>query len=288
MKSADTPGARAMHLCRIGMKHLAASPEPLIGRDAQARQLRTAMREKRSHLIYGPLHSGKTFLIGKVLGELPASERRRCITWTGPASRRQLVEHLIRELFLAGDPFVRKKVQADRCDDSTLGQWIAEQSAIRLRGILFTAVEQADYWFFLDHLSSVSHALAQFLKEMMYRTKAAVYITGYGYSQTEIGFAWSLYWTDEYRVHLGPLPEPAARELLEKSIERFALTSLDLDGFRKEILHLSGNLPGAIVKMCELAANPRYHYGHQVKVKLIHVDYLLQSNRVSSARACLS
>jgi hypothetical protein len=277
-----------MQLCGTAMKHATASLERLIGRDAEARDLRAAIRERRSELVWGPLHSGKTFLIANVLAELPASHRRRCITWTGPASRRQVVEHLIRGLFLAGDPFVRKKVQADRCDDSTLGQWIGEQSAVRLRGILFTAAEQGDYWFFLDHLSPVSHAFAELLKEIIYRTKTPVYITGYGYSQAEIGFAWSLYWTDKYRVHLGPLSEPSARELLERSIERFALTSLDLDGFRKKILHLSGNLPGAIVKMCELAANPRYHYGDQVKLKLIHVDYLLQSNRLSSATACLS
>ena len=87
----------------------------------------------------------------------------------------------------------------------------------------------------------------------------------------------------------GPIgPARAARELLERCIERFALTSLDLDDFREEMLHLSGNLPGAIVKMCEMAANPRYHYGDRVKLKLVHVDYLLQSNRLSSATACLS
>jgi hypothetical protein len=50
-----------------------------------------------------------------------------------------LVEHLVRELFLTGDPFVRKKAQADRGDEGTLGHWIIAQSALRLRGILFTA-----------------------------------------------------------------------------------------------------------------------------------------------------
>ena len=30
--------------------------------------------------------------------------------------------------------------------------------------------------------------------------------------------------------------------------------------------------------MCELAANPRYHYGDQIKIKLVHVDYLIRRN----------
>lgn len=270
---------------QMAMKHAAPSLERLIGRDSESRQLRAVIRERRSQLIWGPMHSGKTFLIANVLAELPATEKRKCIEWAGPGTRRQLVEHLVRGLFLAGDPFVRKKVQADRCDELTLSRWIAEQSAVRLRGILFTAAEQGDYWFFLDHLSSVSHAFAELLKEIMYRTKTPVYLTGHGYSQAEIGYAWSLYWTDEYRLHVGPLSEPWARELLERCIERLALASLDLGDFREGILHLSGNLPGAIVKMCELAANPRYHYGDRVKLKLIHVDYLLQSNRLPSATA---
>ncbi len=272
----------------MAMKHAAASRERLIGRDSENRQLRAAIRERRSQLVWGPVHSGKTFLIANVLAQLPATERRKCIEWAGPATRRELVEHLVHGLFLAGDPFVRKKVQADGCDESALTRWIGEQSAVRLRGILFTAAEQGEYWFFLDHVSSLSHAFAELLKEIMHRTKTPVYLTGHGYSQAEIGCAWSLYWTDEYRLHLGPLPEVSARELLEQCIERFALASLDLGDFREEILHLSGNLPGAIVKMCELAANPRYHYGDRVKVKLIHVDYLLQSSRLSSAMTCPS
>jgi hypothetical protein len=260
----------------------------LVGREAETRQLRGALRQQRSQLIWGPSDSGKTFLIANVLADLPASDRRKCISWAGPATRRQLVEHLVRGLFLAGDPFVRKKVQADQCDELTLSRWIGEQSAVRLRGILFSAAEQGDYRFFLDHLPPASHAFAELLKQIMYRTKTAVYLTGNGYSRAGIGHARSLYWTDEYRLHLGPLSEMSARELLERCIERFALSSLDLDGFREGILRLSGNLPGAIIKMCKLAANARYHYGDRVKLKLVHVDYLLQSSRLSSATACLS
>lgn len=265
------------------MRQADASLERLIGREAEARRLRAALRGRQSQLVWGPLDSGKTFLIANVLAELPINERQKCICWAGTATRRQFVEHLIRELFLAGDPFVRKKVQADSCDELSLNRWIGEQSAIRLRGILFTAAERGDYRFFLDHLPPLSHAFARFLKEIMYRTKTPVYLTGHGYSQAEIGYAWSLYWTDEHRLHLGAVSESAARELLEMCIERFSLTLLDLDGFREEFLSLSGHFPGAIVKMCELAANPRYQYGDRVKLKLLHVDYLLKSKRFFSA-----
>jgi hypothetical protein len=265
------------------MAQVSAPLERLIGRAAEARHLQAALHDRRSQLIWGPPDSGKTFLISNVLAELPLCERRKCLCWAGPASRRQLVEHFVRGLFLAGDPSVRKKVQADGCDELTRSRWIARQSALRLRGILFTAAEQGDYHFFLDHLTPVSHAFAELLKEIMYHTKTPVYIAGHGYSQAEIGYAWSLYWTDEYRLHLGSLPEMAARDLLERCIETFSLRSLNPNGFREEILRLSGNLPGAIVKMCAMAATPRYRYGDRVKLKLLHMDYLLQTNRIFSA-----
>jgi AAA ATPase domain len=256
--------------------------ERVIGRDTEMRQLRAALRDRRSQLIWGPADSGKTFLIANVLADLPANERRKCICWAGPASRRQLVEHLIRELFLAGDPFVCAKVRQDRCREATLSRWIGEQSALRLRGILFTAAEKGEYRIFLDHLAPVSAAFAQLLKEVMYRAKTPVYLTGHGYSYAELGHAWSLYWTDEYRIRLGPISEEAARELMEISEHRFGLGALDPEAFREDLLRLSGHLPGSIVKMCELAAHPRYHYGDQLKLKLLHVDYLLHAKRLSS------
>jgi hypothetical protein len=103
-----------------------------------------------------------------------------------------------------------------------------------------------------------------------------------GFSHAEIGYAWSIYFTPQYHIKLGPLPESASRELLEQCIQRFGLASLDLEGFREDVLRLSGQLPGSIINMCQLAADPHYHYGDHVKIKLIHVDYLLRTSTVHS------
>lgn len=254
--------------------------ERLLGRENELRRLRAAIRKRQSKLIWGTADAGKTFLIKKVLSDLPEPERRKCVYWTGTASRRRLVEHLIRELYLAGDPLVRKKVHADGASERTLNRWVNDQSLLRLRGILFSAANQGDYVLFLDHLPSPSLAMAHFLKELIHRTKTPVYLTCLGNSHGEIGFAWRLYWTDEYRIHLGPLTAGPARELLEISIQRFGLGSLDLEGFHENVLRLSQHLPGSIVKMCQIAADPRYHYGDRVKIELVHVDYLMHASRV--------
>jgi hypothetical protein len=265
------------------MAIVAALSDGLVGREQELRRLRAAILHRRSQLIWGPPHAGKSFLIQHALAQLSAAIRGKCICWSGPATGRELAAHLLRELYRAGDPLVCAKVRADRAGESTLDRWLRKQSLLRMRGILYSATERGDYRFFLDHLPAPTHKMAHFLKELMYRCKTPIYFTGHGYSAAEIGYAWSLYWADEYRLRLEPLNENLARDLLEACIREFSLSGLDLAGFREDILHLSGRLPGSIVKMCELAADPRYHYRDQVKVKLIHVDYLLQAHRFASS-----
>ena len=121
--------------------------------------------------------------------------------------------------------------------------------------------------------------MARLMKEIMYRCETPVYLIARGMSQQEIGYAWSLYWNDSLRLHLGALHEKHARELLELCIRDFGLNSLDLEDFREEVLRLSGLLPGSILKMSRLATDSRYHYGDRIKIKLVHVDYLMQSNQ---------
>jgi hypothetical protein len=123
--------------------------------------------------------------------------------------------------------------------------------------------------------------MARLMKEIMYRCETPVYLIARGMSPTEIGYAWSLYWNDSLRLHLDPLHEKDARELLESCIKDFGLNSLDLEDFREEFLRLSGRLPGSILKMSKLAADSRYHFGDRIKIKLVHVDYLMQSNKLA-------
>jgi len=256
-----------------------AQIEALVGRKEELRRVNAAIHKRKSLLIWGPTDAGKTALIETAIRELPDAEQRKCAHWTGAASRRQLLSHFVGRLYELGDPFVRMKVHADGATEVSLKRWLDKQTSLRLRGILFTASTQGDYRFFVDHFPPLTHNMARLMKEIMYRCKTPIYLAARDHSQGEIGYAWSLYWNDGLRVHLGPLSERAASELLEACIGRFGLTSLDLGDFREDILRLSGHLPGSIVKMCELASHDRYHYGDQIKVKLVHVDYLMQTNQ---------
>jgi hypothetical protein len=266
---------------RLARMAESAQLETLVGRTEELRELRAAIQQGQSRLVWGPMDVGKTALIKTVLRELPEAERRKCIYCAGAAHGKQVLSHFVGRLYELGDSFVRKKVHADGATGTTLNRWLHKQTGLRLRGILFTASTQSDYRFFLDHLHPPTHHMARLMKEIMYRCETPIYLAARGYSQGQIGYAWSLYWNDALRVHLRPLTDRTARDLLEVCIRSFGLASLNLEDFRDAILRLSGHLPGSIVKMCELASHARYRYGDQIKVELVHVDYLMQANRPS-------
>ena len=260
-----------------------AQREALIGRKDELRELRVAIEKRESRLLWGPMDAGKTALIKAAITALSGAERRNSVFWTGAASIRELLSHFVGQLYELGDSFVRKKVHADGATEIPLNRWLRKQSSLRLRGILFSASTQGDYRFFLDHFPPPTHNMARLMKEIMYRCKTPIYLAARGFSQHEIGYAWSLYWHDALRVHVGPLNQRAARELLEICIRNLRLDSLDLEDFREDILRLSGHLPGSIVRMCELASDSRYHYGDRIKINLVHVDYLMHSSPSSMA-----
>ncbi|HZP01992.1 MAG TPA: hypothetical protein VFD30_17020, partial [Terriglobia bacterium] len=144
-----------------------------------------------------------------------------------------------------------------------------------LKGAVYRSMEKGHYWVFLDHVAPLSRAVVKVVQELMWMRNTPVFLLARGTTEREAGLVGNLYWGKRQQLSLGPLPEQDAAELLEWCVEEYGLQKLDLTGFRQEVLRLSGLVPGAIIKMCQLAANPRYQYGSQIKTKLIHIDYMM-------------
>jgi hypothetical protein len=121
-------------------------------------------------------------------------------------------------------------------------------------------------------------AVAKVVRELVWMRNTPVYLVARGSGPEEVGHAANMYWDERQRLILEPLHGSAARELLEWCIRRFGLARLNLDDFREAVLSMSGHNPGVLVKMCELAAEPRYHYGSRIKTRLIHIDCLMSLN----------
>ena len=270
-----------------GKLSIAPWPPPMfVDRESEGSRLRDAILKCQTLMIEGPAGIGKTALIAKVIHSLPEDMTARCVYVAGMNNLQDLLRRLIRILYEAEDPRLRRQLHGERVSTLSFAGWLKELSSSRLKGTLYRAVEGGDYRIFLDHLPPLTRPVAKVVKELFWMRRTPVYLVPRAEAQQTISrFSHFFYWGDRERLVLGALPRPAAQELLENCIERFGLARLDLADFREEVLELSGSVPGAIVKMCALAADARYQYGTRIKIKLAYVEYLITGHDVSTGQS---
>jgi hypothetical protein len=256
-------------------------------RESEARRLTQALRERKSLVICGPAGIGKTALVSQVINHLPTDMAACCLYLRSMKDLPDLLRQLIRLLHDLKDSNLRHQLRVEGISVLTFEAWLKQRSSSQMRGTLYRTVEQGDYRIFLDHLPPLTHGVARVIKELFWMRNTPVYLLVRDEIEQHLYQFYSFfYWGDRERLVLQPLPAHAAAELLECCIERFGLSELDLSDFREEALELSKRVPGAIVKMCALAANPRYQYGSRIKVKSVYIDYLM--NTVRFARRAVS
>jgi hypothetical protein len=227
-------------------------------------------------MVSGPAGIGKTRLIGEVIKSLPKELSESCIYLPAAGGLRQMLGGLLRKLLVTGDPTLLRQVRADGFRRTDFKAWLNAQSSSHLKGTLYRAAEKRTYWIFLDLLSAITPPAAKVITELVRMRDTPVYLLTRELKGQTAEQLLKLYWRDEQRLSLGPLPETAARSLVESVSKSFALGQLELQTFRREVLRRSGRIPGAIVQMCALAAEPRYQAGLRVETGLLHVDYLLR------------
>lgn len=250
---------------------------PLVDRESDAFRLHDAILKRESLLISGPAGTGKTALILKVLSELPLGTAHHCFYLSGVDGVQPLLRWLIQRLYESDDPPLRRQLHGEGIRESTLKCWLKHQPTSRLKGAVYRSMEMGSYWVFLDHLPPLTRAEAKIVRELVWMRKTPVFLLARGPTERDVGHVGSVYWGSRQRLSLGPLPARAAREVLERCIQEMGLQKLDLEGFREEVLLLSGLVPGTIVRMCHLAQAPKYQFGLRPKTKLIRIDCLMSA-----------
>jgi len=267
-----------------GARTSRAIPEPstagteIIDREAERRRLHQAICKRESLLICGPRGVGKTTVISAVLAELPPAMGRSVISVDGPHGLQPFLRALLNKLHEAGDKTLRKHLSVEKVGRDSFKGWLNSAPTSKLKGSIYRSMQMDSYWVFLDHLPPLTHAMANVVRELVWMLNTPVYLAARGSGPGEVGYATNLYWGEQQRLVLPPLHKAAACELLEACIQRFGLAHLNLDGFREAVLSFSRYNPGALVGMCKLAAEERYHYGSRIKTRMIHIDYLMSLN----------
>ena len=256
-----------------------------VDRQVELLRVKGALLNRQNLMLCGSPGIGKTALLLQVLASLPQALAGRCLYLPGMKDLLDLLRQLVRRLYAVKDPCLRRQLHADGVTAAAFDAWLHAQTSSHLRGALYRAFERSTYRVVLDHLPPLTQGTAKIIKELFWMRNTPVYLVPCGLNQDAITrLSRFFYWGHTERLALGPLPTPAACQLLEDCITRFGLAKLELEGFRDEVIRLSGRVPGAIVSMCSLAADPRYQYGRLLKTKLIHIDYLMSSESLAASR----
>ena len=247
-----------------------------VDRRSESRRLAKALRVRRSLMICGPAGIGKTALMTSLIAQLPVTLSERCLVLQGARNLGDLLRQLLLCLYQTGDANLRRQIHSEGGPRLGFASRIKGLSASRMKGALYRTLEGGDYRVFLDHFPPLTPAMARVVKEISWMRNTPVYWLVRDDREQRLGeLCRFFYWGDEERLALPPLPARAAAELLESCIDRLGLHRWDLAGFREETLALSGGIPGAIVKMCTLAAAARYQHGSRIKIKSVYIDYVM-------------
>jgi hypothetical protein len=252
------------------------------GREHDVRRIEEALGKKESMMISGPADIGKTSLMKHVLRGLPQNVASRCLYLANFKDLRDLLRKLLTALYQARNPALRRQLHAEGVSSANFEVWLKAKPSPQLKGALYRSVEHSDYRVILDHVPPLTYGVAKVIKELFWMRDTPVFLLVRDNPEDRIDqFSHFFYWGRRQRLLLAPLSKPVAGEVLERCIRRFGLAHLDLDEFREEVLELSGCAPGAIVKMCAMAADKRYQFGLRIKTKLIHIDYLMSGSSVA-------
>ena len=234
---------------------------PLVGMAKEKQRLIRAFNNREPIMVMGCPGSGKTRLIKE---SLASNKSVLFIGWQQPLHA--LLVALARALIAThhADFLRRAKLSTDR------NAWLANQTSIHLKGLLWSALENLPVPIVLDGISGSSLPTYRFLQRIYYTPGMALF--GASRDSSSLGALGRLFWHPANLLKLPPLREPEAGRLFEEAAGHFGLRDLNLNEFRKKVLASARGNPGQIIEMCRLAAEPKYVSGRYVKFSLLRID----------------
>ena len=234
---------------------------PFVGMAKEMHRLSLAFRVGDPLLLLGPQGSGKTRLIQEALSR---NDHVLHIAWE--PTPHALLTAMARALIAARHPgFIRRaKLGADP------ETWLAVQTSIHLRGLLWTAVESSPLPMMLDGIAGASFPTYRFLQRIYHTPGMALFAASR--DTFSLGALARLFWNPTKALNILPLPERDAEQLFDAAADHFKLRNLDLDEFRRKVLRSARGNPGQIIEMCRLATQPQYHKGRHIKFSPLRID----------------
>ena len=238
---------------------------PFVGMAKEVQRLSLAFATGDPLLLLGPQGSGKTRLIKEAL-----CGNHHVLYIAGEPTLHALLTAMARALIAArhADLVGRAKPGADP------EAWLTLQTSIRLKGLLWTAVEGSPVPIMLDGIAGAGFPTYRFLQRIYHAPGMALFAASR--DAFSLGALARLFWNPAKTLNVPPLPERDAEQLFEAAADHFKLRHLDLDEFREKVLESAGGNPGQIIEMCRLARQPQYHAGRYIKFSPLRIDTVMK------------
>jgi hypothetical protein len=234
---------------------------PFVGMAKEMQRLSLAFRVGEPLLLMGPQGSGKTRLIQEAL-----SSNNRVLRIAWEPTPHALLTAMSRAFIVAGHPAFMRRAKLG-ADPET---WLAAQTSIHLKGLLWTAVASSPRPMMLDGIAGASFPTYRFLQRIYHTPGMALFAASR--DTFSLGVLARLFWDPTKALNILPLPERDAEQLFYAAAAHFNLCDLDLDEFRRKALKSARGNPGQIIEMCRLATLPQYHKGRHIKFSPLRID----------------
>ena len=242
---------------------------PFVGMVREIERLSLAFATGNPLLLLGPQGSGKTRLIQEAL-----SGNRQVLYIVWEPTLHALLTAMARALIATRHAeFVnRAGVPSGPGPDSE--DWLAVQTSIHLKGLLWTALESSPMPMMLDGIAGARFPTYRFLQRIYHAQGMALFAASR--DAISLGALARLFWNRAKALDVPPLHERDAEQLFESAADHFKLRNLDLDEFRDKVLESARGNPGQIIEMCRLAAQPQYHAGRYIKFSPLRIDTVMK------------
>lgn len=238
---------------------LASSSDDLLERSAELSHLHQRIAQGKSLLLFGDQGVGKT----RLLQQIAMNNRDVLYVAKGHAPREFLLA-LIAALERGSSP---KAVHSR----NHLG-------VLSLRGIAQRGLEAGNRIVMVDHVQSPTIALSRLIKELNYYGRTPIIFAARSQHMEDIGSLRSLCSDRSERLELKNWPEPVALEFARLRAIHANLVAANLDATLQQMVEMSHGNPGAIVQMIEMAKQPKYRLGEQIKVHILYLDFRMKGS----------
>ena len=238
---------------------------PLVGMAKERQRVGAALDGGESLLILGQRGCGKTRLIMEMLR---GREELLYLAWE-PTLHGLLIS-IARALIGAGhaDFLARAMPGAER------DAWLAEQTSVHLKGLLWNSLTSAPASLILDGISGAGFPAYRFLQRV-YHTPGMM-VLAVARDMDSMGPLNRLFWDRRRILHVDPLSARDAAQLFNSAADYFKLRNPGLNEFRDKVLECANGNPGQIIEMCRLATQPQYLAGRRVKFAPLRIDAFIK------------